>query len=145
MANDAADARKAAVRAPSPDDPTIGRLVADASRDISTLISKEIALTKSELTVSIKAGGLGAGLLAAAAFIATLGVIMLSFTAVYFIHWNGSGLALHWAYLIVTGFWFLLTAVLGLIGVRKLKQVKAPEKAIEQGKEIPRALRGKTS
>ena len=43
------------------DDPTIGRLVADASRDISTLVSKEIALAKSELKVSIKAGGIGAG------------------------------------------------------------------------------------
>jgi hypothetical protein len=132
-----------AVRPPSPDDPTIGRLVADATRDISTLVSKEIELAKSELKVSVRAGGLGVGLLAAAAFIATLGVIMLSFTAVYFIHWNGSGLALHWAYLIVTAFWFLLTALLGLIGVRKLKQVGPPEKTIEQGKEIPKALRGK--
>ena len=46
-----------------PDDPTIGRLVADASRDISTLVSKEIELAKSELKVSLKAGGIGAGLL----------------------------------------------------------------------------------
>ena len=29
---------------------------------------------------------------------------MLSFTIVYFIHWNGDGLALHWAFLIVFGF-----------------------------------------
>jgi hypothetical protein len=130
--------------APSPDDPTIGRLVADASRDISTLVSKEIELAKSELKVSVKAGGLGVGMLAAAAFIATLGVIMLSFTIVYFINWGGSGLALHWAYLIVTGFWFLLVALLALVGIKKLKQVGPPEKAIEQGKEIPKALRGKS-
>ena len=128
---------------PSPDDPTIGRLVADATRDISTLVSKEIELAKSELKVSVKAGGLGVGLLAGAAFLAVLGIIMLSFTLVYFIHWNGSGLSLHWAYLIVTGFWFVLVALLGFIGVKKLKQVGPPEKAIEQGKEIPRALKGK--
>ena len=79
------------MRGPAPDDPTIGRLVADASRDISSLVSKEIALAKSELKVSVKAGGLGIGLLAGAAFIAVLGVIMLSFTIVYFIHWNGLG------------------------------------------------------
>jgi hypothetical protein len=131
------------VRGPSPDDPTIGRLVAAASRDISSLVSKEIALAKSELKVSVKAGGLGIGLLAGAAFIAVLGVIMLSFTIVYFIHWGGSGLALHWAYLIVTGFWFLVTALLGFIGVKKLKQVGPPEKAIEQGREIPKALKGR--
>jgi len=147
MANDAADAAdlsKTPVRAPSPDDPTIGRLVADATRDVSTLVSKEIALAKSELKVSIRAGGMGAGLLAGAAFIAVLGIIMLSFTIVYFINWGGSGLALHWAYLIVTGFWFALTALLVWIGIKKLKQVGPPEKAIEQGKEIPNALRGKS-
>jgi hypothetical protein len=132
------------VRGPSPDDPTIGRLVADATRDISTLVSKEIELAKSELKVSVKAGGLGIGLLAGAAFIAVLGVIMLSFTIVYFINWGGSGLALHWAYLIVTGFWFLVTALLGWIGVKKLKQVGPPEKAIEQGREIPKALKGRS-
>jgi hypothetical protein len=143
MANDDTGSRTP-VRGPSPDDPTIGRLVADASRDISTLVSKEIALAKSELKVSVKAGGLGIGLLAGAAFIAVLGVIMLSFTIVYFINWSGSGLALHWAYLIVTGFWFLVTGLMGWIGVKKLKQVGPPEKAIEQGSKIPRALRGRS-
>ena len=87
MANDDTGTSRTPVRGPSPDDPTIGRLVADASRDISTLVSKEIALAKSELKVSVKAGGIGIGLLAGAAFIAVLGVIMLSFTIVYFIHW----------------------------------------------------------
>jgi Putative Actinobacterial Holin-X, holin superfamily III len=127
---------------PSPDEPTIGKLVADASRDISSLISKEIELAKSELKVSVRAGGLGIGLLAAAAFVAVLGVIMLSFTIVYFINWNGSGLSLHWAYLIVTAFWFLVAALAGWIGIKKLKQVGPPEEAIEQGREIPKALRG---
>src|SRR3954462_14447114 len=147
MVNDAADATavsKTPVRAPSPDDPTIGRLVADATRDISTLVSKEIELAKSELKVSIRAGGMGAGLLAGAAFIAVLGVIMLSFTIVYFINWGGAGLALHWAYLIVTLFWFITTGLLAWISVRKLKTVGPPERAIEQGKEIPKALKGQS-
>ena len=123
-------------------EPSIGRLVADASRDVSLLVQNEIALAKAEVKVSVKAGGLGIGLLAGAAFIAVLGVIMLSFTIVYFINW--AGLGLHWSYLIVTGFWFLVVALMGWIGVKKLKQVGPPEKAIEQGKEIPKALRGKS-
>jgi hypothetical protein len=86
------------------DDPTIGKLVSDASRDISTLISKEIKLLKSELKVSVKAGGLGVALFGAAAFLLLIAVILFSMTAAYFINWSGDGLALHWAFLIVTGF-----------------------------------------
>lgn len=124
-------------------DPTIGRLVTDASRDISGLISKEIALAKSELKVSVKAGGLGVGLFAAAGFVAVLAIIMLSVAIAYFIHWNGSGLSLHWAFLVVFGFYLLVAGLLVLVGIRKVKQVRGPEKAMRQGKQIPRALKGK--
>jgi hypothetical protein len=127
---------------PAEDEPTIGRLVSDASRDISTLISKEIQLAKSELKLSVKAGGLGLGLFAAAAFVAVLAIIMLSVAIAYFIHWNDDGLALHWAFLIVFGFYLLVAGVLGFVGYRKVKQVRPPDKAIHQGKEIPRALKG---
>ena len=124
-------------------DPTIGRLVTDASRDISSLISKEIQLAKSELKVSVKAGGVGIGLFAAAGFILVLSVIMLSIAIAYLINWNGDGLALHWAFLIVFGFYLVVAGLLVLVGVRKVKQVRGPEKAIRQGKQIPQALKGK--
>jgi hypothetical protein len=126
-------------------DPTIGRLVHDASRDISTLIQKEIQLAKSELKVSVQAGGIGIGLFAAAGFLVVLAVIMLSVAIAYFINWNGDGLALHWAFLIVFGFYLLLAGLLVFIGIKKVKQVRAPERAIEQGREIPKALKGKAS
>jgi hypothetical protein len=125
-------------------DPTIGRLVHDATRDISTLVQKEIQLAKSELKVSVKAGGAGIGLFAAAGFILVLAVIMLSVAIAYFINWNGDGLALHWAFLIVFGFYLLVAALLAFVGIRKVKQVRAPERAIEQGREIPRALKGQS-
>ena len=123
-------------------DPTIGRLVTDASRAISSLISKEIALAKSELKVSVKAGGLGVGLFAAAGFVAVLAIIMLSVAIAYFIHW--AGLGLHWSFLIVFGFYLLVAGLLVLVGVRKVKQVHGPDKAIAQGREIPRALKGQS-
>ena len=124
----------------SHDDPTIGRLVADASRDISSLVTKEIELAKSELKVSVQAGGIGVAFFALAAFIALLGIIMLSVAIAYFI--NLTGLGLHWSFLIVFVLYVLLAALLGFLGYRKVKQVKAPELAIEQGKGIPRALKG---
>jgi hypothetical protein len=125
------------------DEPTIGRLVTDAQRDLRTLISKEIELAKSELKVSITAGGVGLGLFAAAGFVLVLAVIMLSVAIAYLIHWNGDGLDLHWAFLIVFGFYLLVAMLMVFIGVRKMKKVKAPEKAMQQGREIPKALRGK--
>ena len=121
------------------EEPTIGKLVADASRDISTLISKEIQLAKSELKVSLTAGGMGIGLFAAAGFILVLAVIMLSVSIAYFIHW--AGLGLHWSFLIVFALYVVLAGLLALLGVKKVKKVKAPERAIAQGKEIPKALK----
>ncbi|HYF73694.1 MAG TPA: phage holin family protein [Nocardioides sp.] len=127
---------------PGEGDPTIGRLVHDASRDISSLIQKEIQLAKSELKVSVQAGGIGIGLFAAAGFVLVLAVIMLSVAIAYFIHWNGDGLSLHWAFLIVFGFYLLLAGLMVFVGIRKVKQVRAPERAIGQGREIPKALKG---
>ena len=125
-------------------DPTIGRLVADASRDISSLVSKEIQLAKSELKVSVRTGGMGVALFAAAAFVAVLAIIMLSVAIAYFIHWNGAGLDLHWAFLIVFVCYLLVAGLLVLVGLRKVKKVRGPEKAISQGREIPRALKGRS-
>ncbi|KQV63349.1 hypothetical protein ASC64_17280 [Nocardioides sp. Root122] len=122
-------------------DPTLGKLVMDAQRDISTLISKEIELAKSELKISVKHGGTGIGLFAGAAFLGLLAVIMLSVSIAYFIHW--AGLGLHWAFLIVFGLYVLIAALLAFIGIKQVKQVKAPERAIQQGKQIPQALKGR--
>ncbi len=121
-------------------DPTIGRLVTDATRDISSLINKEIQLAKSELKISVKAGGAGLGLFAAAGFLVLLAIIMFSIALAFFIHWNGSGLDLHWAFLIVFGFYLLVAALLGFVGYRKVRQVRPSERAIEQAQETKRAL-----
>jgi len=112
---------------------TIGKLVVDASRDVSNLIQSEIALAKSELRISVKAGGISIGLFAAAAFLGLLAVIMISIAFAYFLHMTGLDLA--WCYLIVFGAYLLLAGLLGAIGVRMVKKVKAPERAIEQAKE----------
>ena len=123
------------------EDPTIGRLVNDASRDISTLISKQIELTKSELKVSVKAGGVGIALFVIAAFFAVMSLIMLSVAIAYLIHWNGQGLDLHWAFLCVFGFYLLLTLIFGLIGLKKVKKVGPPEQSIKQAKQTAAVLK----
>ncbi len=121
------------------EEPTIGKLVVDASRDVSALLRNEIALAKSELRVSVKAGGMSIAMFAAAAFLAVLAIIMLSVAIAYFI--NFTGLDLAWCFLIVFAAYLLVAALLGFIGYKKIQQVKPPERAIEQAREIPTAFK----
>ncbi|MGI9084608.1 MAG: phage holin family protein [Aeromicrobium sp.] len=125
------------------DDPTIGRLVAEASRDISALLHSEIALAKSEIKFSAKAGGIGAAMFVVAGFFGLLITVMLSIAAGYFLVMAGLDPA--WAFLIVAGAYLLLALFLILIGVVMVKKVKAPQKTISTAKEIPAALKGDTT
>ena len=124
------------------EEPTIGKLVVDASRDVSGLIQKEIALAKSELRVSVKAGGLSIGLFAGAAFLGLLAIIMLSVAIAHFISFTGLDLA--WGFLIVFFLYVLLAGLLAFVGLKKIKKVRPPEKAIGQAKAIPGAFKGKS-
>lgn len=121
------------------DEPTIGRLVADASRDISGLIRGEIALAKSELKVSVRAGGIGAGLVGAAAFFGLLAIILLSISVALFIDMI-PGINTAVAFLIVFALYLLVGVILGLVGVRKFKQVGPPERAIVQAQKSKEIL-----
>jgi len=125
---------------PVQDEPTIGRLVSDASRDISSLLQKEIQLAKSEIKISVRNGGLGAGLFLGAAFFAVMALIMFSVALAYFINWNGKGLDLHWAFLLVFVIYLLIAALLGYVGYRKVRKVGPPEKAIAEAQNIKQAL-----
>lgn len=120
------------------EEPSIGQLVASASRDVSALIRHEIALAKSEVKVSVKAGGIGAALFAAAGFVLVLAVIMLSVAIAYFIHMTGLDLA--WCFSIVFLVYALVAGLLALIGYRSVRKVRAPERAIHQAQETKNAL-----
>ncbi|MEJ7635405.1 phage holin family protein [Aeromicrobium sp.] len=125
------------------EDPTIGRLVADASRDISALVQSEIKLAKRELKVSAKAGGIGTALILTAAFFGLLIIVLVSIAGAYFLTMTGLDPA--WAFLIVAGGYLVLALLLIVIGIFKLKKIRAPQKTIATAKEIPAALKGRTS
>lgn len=127
-------------REPVVDEPTIGKLVVDASRDISSLVQQEIRLAKSELKVSVQAGGMGIGLFAAAAFLLLLAVIMLSCAFAWFL--NMAGLHPAWCFLIVFAVYLLIAAILALVGVKRVKRVRGPDRAIAQAKDTVAALKG---
>lgn len=115
------------------EEPTVGQLFAAVSRDLSSLVRNEIELAKTELKDDAKSAGKGGGMLGAAAFLGILVVILLSIAAAYGL----TALGLHpaWAFLIVAGFYLALAAVLGLVGVKALKSIKPPERAIQTSKD----------
>jgi ABC-type Na+ efflux pump permease subunit len=125
---------------PMQGEPTIGRLVSDASRDISSLVQKEIQLAKSELKVSVKNGGTGVGLFAGAVFFLLMGLVMFSIGLAYLFHWNGEGLDLQWAFLLVFVIYLLVAALLGYLGYRKVQKVRGPERAIAEAQKTKAAL-----
>ena len=120
-------------------EPTIGKLVVDAFDDFGTLVRHIIELAKSELRVSVRAGGMAIALFFAAAFISLLAIIMVSIAIAFLIHMTGLDLA--WCFLIVFGAYLLLAGLLALIGYRKVRKVKAPERTLAEVQETPRALK----
>lgn len=122
------------------DEPTIGRLIVDATSDLSTLIRGEIELAKTELRFSIKAGGVGAAFLAVAAFLAALGVIMLSI-ALAFLLAKLPFIGLFLGFLIVFLLYAILAGVFALIGMKRVKQVRAPEQTIAAVKSNKQVLK----
>ena len=65
---------------------------------------------------------------------------MLSVAIAYFIHLTGIGL--HWSFLIVFFLYVLLAALLGFLGYRKVKQVKAPGAGHRAGQGDPPGAEG---
>jgi F0F1-type ATP synthase assembly protein I len=125
--------------APPEEEPTIGRLIADTTRDFSTLVRSEIELLKTELKVSVRAGGISIAMFAVAVFLLLLAIIMLSISFAFFLDWLFAGTAT--SFLIVFGVYVLVAGLLVWVGVRKIKQVKAPAQTIESVKETKQALK----
>ena len=120
------------------EEPTIGRLVAETTKDLSSLVRDELQLAKSEIKVSLKLSGAAAGLLAAAVFLILLAVVMISI-AFGFALTNIDGIGPGLAFLIVFGVYVLIALILAFIAYRKIKKVRAPEQtmaAIKSNKQI---------
>lgn len=131
-----------ATRMPEPEvneEPTIGKLIVDATSDLSQLIRSEIELAKSELRFSIKAGGLGAVFAAVAAVFGVLAVIMLSISLAYLLA-KLPFIGLFLGFLIVFLIYALIAGILALLARRRFKQVHAPEQTIAAVKSNKQVL-----
>jgi membrane protein implicated in regulation of membrane protease activity len=121
-------------------EPTIGKLVVDAFDDFGTLFRHMIELAKSEMRISVRAGGMAVALFLLAGFVSLLAIIMVSIAIAFFIHMADLDLA--WCFLIVFGGYLLLAGLLAFIGYRKVRKVKAPERTIAEMQEM-KSIRGR--
>lgn len=124
------------------DEPSIGQLVAEASANLSTIIQGEIALAKLELKSTVKNAGTGVGFFAAAAvllvFSLTFGLIALAEGL------HALGLWRWLSYLAVFGFLLVVIALFVVLGVRKVKRIKAPQRTIDTGRDTVAYLKANT-
>ncbi len=124
---------------PVGEEPTIGRLVAETTSDLSALIRGEIELAKTELRVSVKAGGMSIGLFGAAGFLLVLAIVMLSIAFALALDAWFAGPAV--AFVIVFGVYVVIAGFFGLVGIKLIKRVKAPEQTIASMKSNKQVLK----
>lgn len=121
-------------------DRTLGRLFADATRDVSALVRDEVDLAKTELRDDVKAAVKGSGMFAAAGVLGLLASIMLSFTLAEAL--ASLGLPRPLAFLIITLLYLLLAGGLAFVGLRAVKKVGPPQRTIATSKETVAVLKG---
>ncbi len=121
---------------------SVGDLVGDISKDLSTLIHQEIELAKAETKQEVAKAGKAAGMLGGAGFAGYMVAMFLSLTFVFGIgefwsEWVGA--------LIVTAVWGIAGAVLYTRGRQQLKDVSGPRQTVETIKEDAAWARHPTS
>jgi hypothetical protein len=117
---------------------SLGDLLGEVSRDLSTLIRQEMALAKAEIKESAGKAGKGAGLLGGAGYAALMAVLFLSIAL-----WWGLGTLIGngWSGVVVAVIWGVLAAILYVVGRKSLKQVDGVPETVDSLKKIPDTLK----
>ncbi|HJQ48368.1 MAG TPA: phage holin family protein [Amycolatopsis sp.] len=120
------------------DGQSLGALVSEATRHVSTLVRAEVELAKSEVTGEVKKA------LTGSVFFIIAGAVGL-YSSFFFFFFLGELLS-EWlkrwaAFGIVFLIMLVITAVFGLLGWRKVKKIKAPERTITSMKDTAAALK----
>lgn len=119
---------------------TLGQLVADATKDLSSIVRGELDLAKTEIKADAQRAGKGAGMLAAAGVVAFLAVILLLIAAAYGL--VAAGLAPWLSFLIVAVVLLIIAGIAGLLGKKALSTVKGkPERTIKSTQDTIAAIK----
>jgi hypothetical protein len=117
---------------------SLGELLGEVTRDLSTLMRQEIELAKAELTQSAKQTGKGAGLLSGAGYAALMAIFFLSVAL-----WWGLGHLIDngWSAVVVALIWGIIGLVLYSMGKKEMKKVKGAPRTVDSIKQVPEALK----
>ena len=124
---------------PAVEGTSVGALIGEVTKDLSTLMRQELELAKVEVKAEAKKAGQGAGMFGAAGFAGYMVALFLSFAL-----WWGlenvmdAGLAA----LIVAVLWGVVGAVAFVLGRKKFQQVNPkPERTVDTLQQVPGALK----
>jgi hypothetical protein len=117
---------------------SLGDLLAEVSRDVSTLMRQEVELAKAEIRQSATRAGKGAGMYGGAAIAGWLAVLFLSIAL-----WWGLGYLMGnaWSAVIVAVLWAIVAVVLALVGKKEFDEVRGMPDTVESVKKIPDTLK----
>jgi len=115
-----------------PGNGSIGSLVKEATAQMSTLVRAEVELARSEVTSEVKKGVRGSVFFIIALTVALFSAFFLFFTIAEVLNiwlppWASFG--------IVFLAMVLIAAVFGLLGYRKVRKIRKPEKSIDAMKD----------
>ncbi|GAB6903604.1 phage holin family protein [Kineosporia succinea] len=124
---------------PSGESPSVGELLGDVTRDLSTLMRQEVELAKAELRQSARQSGRGAGMLGAAGVVGHLAVVF-GLIAVW---WGlGNEIGRGWSGLVVAVVLAVIAAGLGVLGRNQVRAAPGLPRTTESVKHIPDAVKG---
>ncbi|MEU5933920.1 phage holin family protein [Micromonospora sp. NPDC047187] len=120
---------------------SVGELIGDVTRDMSTLVRKEVELAKAELREEVSQAGKFGGMFGAAALAGFLAVLFVS----YALWWGLSNtMDQGWAALIVAVLWAAVAGGLFINARTQLKRARTVLPRTKQtARELPDALRGR--
>ncbi|SFW70535.1 phage holin family protein [Amycolatopsis australiensis] len=119
---------------------SVGELMSNVMKDLSTLVRQEVELAKAETKAEATKAAKGAGMFGGAGF---AGYMVLLFLSVAL--WQGLENVMDggWAALIVAVVWAIAGAVLYATGRREFRRVNPkPERTVETLQQVPDALKG---
>lgn len=113
---------------------SLGDLLGNVSRDLSTLFRQEVELAKAEAKESATKAGKAAGMFSGAGIAAFFALLFLSIAA-----WWGLGTLIGngWSALVVFAVYLIVALILFLVARSQVKQIRGVPRTVETVKHIP--------